>query len=387
MRILVLCEYASLNGGERSFLEAARRVDTTELHFTVAAPSTGPLVDAVHACGFDHLPLRFADRRGYRRPRAELHAIIERLVNESRADLMHANSLAMGRLSGPVAARLGVPSLAHLRDILRLSRAAVGDLNRHQRLLAVSDATRRWYVAAGLSESKVAVAYNGVDLRRFHPRGEQRKLHRELQITDDTPIVGSIGQLGVRKGVDLFVAAARQLATANRHVHFVYVGRRYSTKQEAIEYEQQVRHAATQGNLNGRFHFLGVRDDVAQLLGELAIYVHAARQEPLGRVLLEAGASARPIIATDVGGTREIFPETSRAAILTDANDAGQLACAMTNLLGDSELRRTLGENARRRVAASFDAQQTAAELARWYRVIGGSDSDRSSASAEDSHR
>ena len=94
--------------------------------------------------------------------------------------LLHANSLAMGRLSGPVAAELGLPSVSHLRDIIRLSSQAVADLNCHARLLAVSQATRDFHVAAGLAAEKLHVVYNGVDLEEFRPRSPTGYLHREL---------------------------------------------------------------------------------------------------------------------------------------------------------------------------------------------------------------
>ena len=85
------------------------------------------------------------------------------------AGLLHANSLAMGRLSGPVAAELRLPSIGHLRDIIRFSTQAVADLNCHTRLLAVSDATRGLSRCRGPRAAKTHVLYNGVDLEEFHP--------------------------------------------------------------------------------------------------------------------------------------------------------------------------------------------------------------------------
>ena len=67
--------------------------------------------------------------------------------------------------------------------------------------------------------------------------------------------------------------------------------------------------------------------------------MHPARQEPLGRVLLEAAAAGVAVVATDVGGTPEIFPPDSESARLVPPDDAAALAAAMLELLDDEALR------------------------------------------------
>ena len=124
------------------------------------------------------------------------------------------------------------------------------------------------------------------------------------------------------------------------------------------------------GILEGRVHFLGIRSDVSQLLNELTLYAHAARQEPLGRVLLEAGASGRAIVATRVGGTDEIFPPAERAAVLLESDSPQTLSDALLNLLADEGTRRRLGVAARRRIADGFDARQAARRLISQYREV-----------------
>src|SRR5208283_1505697 len=111
------------------------------------------------------------------------------ILLRQRGTLLHANSLAMGRLSGPVAAELSLPSLSHLRDIVSLSRQAVADLNCHARLLAVSAATRQFHVAQGLDAAKTCVLYNGIDLERFRPRAATGFLHRQLGLAGDVPLL------------------------------------------------------------------------------------------------------------------------------------------------------------------------------------------------------
>jgi glycosyltransferase involved in cell wall biosynthesis len=306
--VLVLCEYASLNGGERSLLTVLEHGLGSRFNVRVAAPAAGPLAASLRTLGIPHVPLELHAREGHRLDLAECRCRLQRVLDAVRPDLLHANSLSMSRLSGPLAAAARLPSLGHLRDIVRINRRTADDLNCHTRLIAVSAATRRWYADLGLNAQRVHVVHNGVDLQRFRPRPATGDLHRELNLPPDALLVGSVGQIGMRKGLDTLLAAAQRIAGGQPNAHFLIVGQRYSQKQEAFEYEAALHAVASQPPLAGRVHFLGLRDDMPGLLNELALLVHAARQEPLGRVLLEAAASAVPVIATAVGGTAEIFP-------------------------------------------------------------------------------
>jgi glycosyltransferase involved in cell wall biosynthesis len=372
-RVLILCEYGSLNGGERSLLAVLDDVRAAGFDVTVAAPPAGPLAEAAHGRGIPLVPLRLHDASGRRVSLGACRQLVRGAVDRAGPDLIHANSLSMGRLAGPVAAELGIPSLGHLRDIVRLNRAAAIDLSRNRRLVAVSQATRDWYLQARLSAEKIFVLYNGVDLRRFQPRPATGYLHRELNIPADAPLVGSIGQIGIRKGLHALAQAAPMVLTAVPATHFVVVGRRYSDKPEARQYERDLRQMTAVEPLAGRFHFLGLRDDVERLLNEFHVLAHAARQEPLGRVLLEAAASGTPVVATDVGGTREIFPADAQAAILVPVDAPETMAQAIVGLLHDPARRCVLRGAARQRAESAFDAHRSAERLVTHYRdVLGG---------------
>jgi len=351
-----LFEYPTLCGGELSLLAVAPHLRAQGVQITALAPPTGPLAQRLAQLELENCPFaacEFPDKSAAR-------AILERLLLRLRPDLVHANSLAAGRLCGPVLRQLGLPGLAHLRDIVRLGRQGLQDLACHHRLLAVSAAVRHWHVAQGLPPELVHVLYNGVDVARFAPRQPLGVLHRELALPSHAVLAGSVGQLVLRKGLDVLLEAMRLLAPVMPELHLVHCGERYSQKPEAVAYEERLRKAAAAPPLAGRCHFLGYRADVPDLLPEFAIVVHAARQEPLGRVLLEAAACGRAIVATNVGGTAEIFPSSLRAALLLPPDDPPALADAMQGVLNDPHLASTLGHNARARVCQTFPIERAA---------------------------
>lgn len=365
-RILILYEYATLNGGEHSLLAIVDHVRREGFELVAAGPSHGPFARRLAEQAVALISFEIHSVSGIRRSQDELRGQLREVLTGSAPDLLHANSLSMSRLSGPVVQQMCVPSIGHVRDIVKLSAAAIADVNCHTRIIAVSQATRSWHVAHGMSEEKTHVVYNGVDLNKFQPRPATGYLHDELGLPRSPHLVGAIGQIGMRKGLDILFKAAERVVEG-RDVHFIIVGQRHSQKREASEYEAELRRLAGDTPLAGRVHFLGTRDDIDRMLNELTLLVHAARQEPLGRVLLEGAAAGVPIIATDVGGTREIFSDGKSARIIP-SESVDELAKAMGDLLDSVELQRELSMTARQCAIDTFAAPSAAAALVEHYR-------------------
>jgi glycosyltransferase involved in cell wall biosynthesis len=367
--VLLLFEYPTLNGGERSILTTVDNVRGAGFDVQAIAPPTGPLVVALRRKNVRHWPLSFAAgarRRDLRDIREDLADAVTRI----QPDLLHANSLSMARIAGPIARQFEVKSIGHLRDIVGTSQAAVNDLNCHDRLLAVSNATREFHISGGVEPAKLFTLYNGVNLVEFQPRKPTRFLHQELGIPDDNMLIGAFGQISLRKGFDVFLKSAEIVAAADTDVNFLVVGERYSQKDESRQFEAGLHEFSQRPALSGRIHFLGFRDDVRAIMPELTMLIHPARQEPLGRVLLEAAACGIPIVATDVGGTREILGTSTSAGRLVAADDVQALTNAICELLDSSVERKRLGSLARAQAEVQFDHRKSADALIRHYRTV-----------------
>ncbi|HVA48620.1 MAG TPA: glycosyltransferase [Pirellulales bacterium] len=368
MKVAWLFEYPTLLGGERSLLATLPYLLQAGIEPVALAPPEGPLADVLAGCGVEHRPFNVhpSDRA---MSRQQLRQALRSLLEEIRPALLHANSLSMGRLSAAVVEAAGMPSIAHLRDVVGLSAAAVADLNRHARLLAVSQATREFHLKQGVSAERTRVCHNGVDLNLFRPRAPTGWLHRELGLPDDAVLAASIGQLVMRKGHDVLARAAARVKDRLPALHWLLVGERHSQKAEAIEYEAALRASIEAAGLARRFHFLGAIVHVERVLPEVTLLVHPARQEPLGRVLLEAAAACVACIATDVGGTREVFPAATMAR-LVPANNVDSLAEAIVELIESPAEREAMGRSARRRMEEAFGAEHAARALAGHYREV-----------------
>lgn len=340
------------------------------LEFVAIAPNVGPLAEELAQRGIEVLPWFLGGDSTSRPTREQLESHLVELVHRASPDLLHANSLAMGRLTGSVASRLTIPTSSHLRDIIHVSASAMADLNRNRRLIAVSQATRDAHVARGMDPDRVVVVRNGIDLEQFQPRPRLGWLRHELGLPDSAVLLATIGQIGLRKGQDVLAEAAPDIVRAAPDVHFLILGVRSSKKAESIEFEQAIHHRFAEQGLTSHLHGLGYRDNVAALLNELDLVVHPANQEPYGRVLLEAAASGVPVVATDVGGTAEIVIDGATGRLVPPRDPKG-LATAVIGLLRDQNLMESMSIAARERAVSEFEIGRSGHRLAEeWKKVL-----------------
>lgn len=348
-------------------LSVLARLHGQLFEFVAFCPAESLLAAQLAELNVECHAVSFHDSAGQRLSREDVAAQLLPTLQAGDFDLLHANSLSMSRLTGALASQWPVPCSGHLRDIIKLSKAAIRDLNQNRRLLAVSEATRTFHIGQGLEPSQVAVCYNGVDVESFQPRPSTGALKQELGLASETRLCLTIGQIGLRKGQDVLAESATLLAAqGDQHTHFVLVGERHSKKQESIEFDRAITATFEQPGLAGRLHRLGYREDIAWLMNEADLLVHPAKQEPLGRVLLEAIASGLPIVATDVGGTKEIVTHDV-SALLVPAGNSIALADAIKRVLSDQSLGQSLANAARLRAEECFTSQQASQRIAAFW--------------------
>ena len=356
-RVLIPHEFPTVNGGERSLLACVphleRRFDLVAFGPGSIRGDPSPLHEAWTAAGHG---LVGGTVRGL------IAAHRDRAPDPVRAlapDLVHANGLAVARQLGRHRGVLPGKLTGHLRDIVNLSAAATADLARCGHLVAVSQAVKDHHVARGLPAEKVTVVHNGIDpvvfLAGLDEEECRRSVRAELNIPGDAPVVLAVGQIILRKAWDVLAEAAAGVPDA----YFLCVGERHSRKAETVAYEAAA-FARLDTNAPGRVRRLGRRGDVARLMRAADVLAHPARQEPFGRVLLEAAAAGLPIVACEVGGTREMLGD---AFVPVPTGDAAALAAAITGVLDDPTRRTALRDDGRKR-AGLFPVEKSAAGLA-----------------------
>ena len=175
---------------------------------------------------------------------------------------------------------------------------------------------RQVYAAPG---ERIRVVHNGVDLQRFAL--QERAGPRE------NPTVVAVGRVVRQKNPELFVAAARKLLRELPHLRFRWIG-------EGEMRERIVRDLA-EGGLEEQIVFEGLRTDIENVLDEADLLWLTSDWEGLPNVVMEAMASALPVVATDVGGTSELFVTGAEGRLIA-AGDVDALLKSTRELLLDS---------------------------------------------------
>jgi glycosyltransferase involved in cell wall biosynthesis len=203
--------------------------------------------------------------------------------------------------------------------------------------------------------TKSAIILNGIDLAVFpgRPSASQIAAAREqLGIPAEAKVIGMLGRLILEKGLREFFAAARMLCAARPDLYVVIVGDALPTDRGA--WKKQLMANVDDAGLGGRFRFPGFVSDVYGCLSAFDILVHPTYKESFGRVIAEAMANGLPVVATNVRGCRELVV-SGETGILVPYKDVESLAKAVSTLLDDSAMRRTMGDAGRRRVVERYD--------------------------------
>jgi glycosyltransferase involved in cell wall biosynthesis len=200
--------------------------------------------------------------------------------------------------------------------------------------------------------SRLVIIRNGVDVERYREDADaRRRLRAEWNIPPDAVLFGTVSRLVPEKGLDLCLEAfRRQAAPAGRPTRLVIVG----DGPDRARLEGLVREL----DVEGQVLFAGFRTDVPSVLSALDVLVLSSRLEGLPLTVLEAMSVGRPVIATRVDGTPEIFT-TDDLGWLIDADDPEQLAHAMRRAASRTpEQVERMREATRRHVAERFNASR-----------------------------
>jgi glycosyltransferase involved in cell wall biosynthesis len=296
------------------------------------------------------------------------------IARRVRADVLHSNGLKAHVLGGLAGRLLRRPVVWHLRDfppdglVGRLFRSAARRLPAL--VLANSEAVAATMRSGDSGGPPIIVLDNPVDLDRFHPGPVAGRVRSELGMRAETPLVGMIAHLTPWKGHADFLAIARAVSDAVPHTRFVLAGGPVYETEGHAGYAEWLRQRAAELELADRVSFLGARDDVPEVLAAVDVVVHCpTAPEPFGRVVAEAMAVARPVVAAACGGIPEIVRD-GEEGYLVAPRDLPAFSAAIVRLLGDRELRARLGAAGRRRAEALFSAYAHAVRVVDAYRCV-----------------
>jgi len=356
-RVLFVDHAEALGGAERSLLLLFKHLNRHRFQPLLAC-NPGPLAEAAAALDVPLIPTEMPRLRGKLLGPLQLlrgSLALAAAIRGQGVDIVHGNVMRASFYAALAARLSGRPFIWHVRDI---HPPAEGWYTRLMCRLAARSIAISQAVATPLPcPAKVTVVYNGVDLEEYPPGLDGAAVRAELGVPADAPVAGIVGRLRPWKGQERFLRAAAMVAPQLPEARFLVVGRAIFAGGEA--YEMRLRQLTVELGLAERVIFTGYREDMARLLSALDVLVHCADAEPFGRVLIEAMAARRPVVAFADGAVPEIVVD-GETGLLAPPGDEQALAAAMIELLRHRERARRLGAAGRRRVERYFAAAQTA---------------------------
>lgn len=360
VRVLQVVNGEHYAGAERvSDLLAARLpAENVETGFVCVKPGRFPAERQAQSVPLWTMPMsnRFDLRPAHK---------LAKLLRQERFDLLHTHNPRAAMIAALAGWWAGVPLVHHVHGQTSVEMAGPSwtranawlerrVLRRAAAVIAVSPSVGRFLRGLGLPQPTVIP--NGVPERtnlrpKFAPRA--------------VPILGMVALLRPRKGLEPLLEAAALLKQQGQNFKLRIIGRF-----ETTEYEEQIQALASQLNIAELIEWRGFRSPIQPELDELDLLIFpSVLPEGMPMVVLEAMSAGVPVVGSRVAGVTDIVLN-NKQGLLVEPQHPEQLARAVTRVLDDHELWRTLRENGLAHHAAKYSDTMLARQTAALYRKV-----------------
>jgi glycosyltransferase involved in cell wall biosynthesis len=371
--VLFLHPSDELYGSDLSLLNMARGLDRARFTPVVVLANDlayeGALSSELAAAGIEcrHLPIAPA-RRKYLTPtglvsfRSDLRRaaeLIAGIVRDEHFDVVHTNTLAVWS-GGMAAKRAGRPHVWHVQEQVErpafLRRFLQRFVPAHaSRVVGVSQAALDNILVGPAARAKGEVIYNAVDPGPWAAATGRERLRTELGCGPEDVLVGMVARVSRLKGADLWAEGGTELLARHPNLHCFLAGGPVPGQNEVLD-DVQARVAGSAAP--ERFHVLGLRRDVPDLMAAMDVLVAPSREgEGSSLTIIQGMFAGKPVVATDVGGNRELLRD-GETGLLIAKEDVRALSAAVARLVEDANLRQRMGQAGRARAAAHFTVEE-----------------------------
>jgi glycosyltransferase involved in cell wall biosynthesis len=359
LRVLHIVSDSNIGGAGRLLLNFLAYYDRSRLQVYVLCPAGSLLEErcaanpGVTVLALPELPpdQSFAPGRLWK----QIPAIIK-VIRKYDINVAHTHASFAGRLAAKMSGGICVIYTRHRLEAddagARSRLFSLVDRYTCDRVVAVSQAVREDLIRQGVDNRKIALIYNGIDLSKFQPALTHRRS------VDQEPVIGLVGRLEPEKGHRCFLEAAQILLQQHGDCRFQIVGEG--------SLQQDLRDFAWQLGIAGQVEFLGLRDDIPELLSRMSVVALPSLSEAFSLSLVEAMSMGKPCVASNIGGIREILADRENG-LLVEPGQPRVLAAGIAWLLEHPGEARRMGEAAARTAAGRFDARVMTEQLTRLY--------------------
>ncbi|WP_316832405.1 glycosyltransferase family 4 protein [Pedobacter aquatilis] len=362
MNILILGASSDLYGGSKILSIVARILADGKHKPIVVISENGPLVGELNRLGVEVRIIRLGIlRRKYLSFSGIINRIsvirkawksLSKLIDENQIDMVYSNTT--GVLIGAfLAKKKKLKHIWHIHEIItkpklftRILGIMLGKYSHS--IIVVSDAVKNHWEKY-IANKVITRIYNGIDTTVYEQVNSS--LREEINISPDEMLIGMIGRVNHWKGQDYFLDIAKQILQEKPETKFIIAGDAFPGYEPLVD---KLINRISDEKLSDSVFYLGYRTDIPQLLHAVDIFVlPSILPDPFPTVILEAMASAKPVIATNHGGATEMIAN-GETGILIPYNDDKVSSQLMLKLLDDKEKILAMGKQGKIRIDTLF---------------------------------
>jgi len=264
---------------------------------------------------------------------------LKKICKKNKIDIIHLhdshaiNTYILADLLG-----FDIPAIIHRHVNFPIHTKWKYQYKKIQKIICVSNEVKKNFIPF-IDDKKLEVIYPGIDVNKFQNSelSIQNSLKQEINISNETKLVGIVSALEPEKNIEEFIKIAEKISSTRNDIKFVIIGDG-SLKSNLIS---QISSEISE--LKSNIIFLGFRDDIPQILSSLDIFLFTSKNEGFGQVLLEAMAAKVPVITSNFATAKEIIEDKKTGFIYKDINDAVSI---INKILTNHDLRNTTITNA-----------------------------------------
>lgn len=360
--ILYFHETSQIAGAENSLIQLTKNLNRSYFKPVFILPEEGPLSCELEKTG---VKIYFMALPRVRSGIGVLSSIakLRKFVQEHNVSLIHSNSIRT-HIYGIIAARLeNLPTVWHERNLITTERidpdAALSFMP--DAIICNSNAIAKRFARKEKLPGRVVVIHNGVDLGIFNPMVNGSDTRARFGIMPDDIVIGIASRFNPTKGHETFFKSVRILledkTSFSKKIKFLVAGGAVFDVDKPRE--NYLKRLVEKEGLGEVVIFTGLCSDMPRIYSSMDIVVLASDAEPCGRVISEAMAMGKAVIATNTGGTPEIV-EDNLTGILVRPRDPYGLASSLKKLIENEKLRIDMGAEGRKRAIKLLDIKKSA---------------------------
>jgi L-malate glycosyltransferase len=346
-------------GSERQAVQLTRLLHEDKTHniFAATLNKEGVLLDEIKQLDLPEIPefklASFYDTNFVRQLK-----LCARFIKQNNIEIVHTHDFYTN-VFGITAARLAKVNvkIASKRETGGMRSGLQKIIEKRifkmaDKIVANSEAVKKYLIGESISADKIRVIYNGLDLQRLSPKiTDRKKICEEIGLPFDENIKFVTLVANLRHAVKnqpMFLRVAEKVLRKFPETHFVVAGEG--------ELKTDLETLANSLKIGEKTHFIGSCRLVPELLSISFVCVLTSFNEGFSNSILEYMAAGKPVVATNVGGASEAIIE-NETGFLVASDDAQTMAERLVELLEQSEKAKKIGEKGRRIVEGKFSLE------------------------------